>query len=244
MFKHKLFIICTGLFLSFSLQTFAQTIGIKAGPVYNHFISNQQHVKGNVGVVAGVAYHHSLSSKMGLVAGLEYLQLGGGLLTIEDNTRYGVSPYLDPFATKARDSKVTLHTVNLPILVKYQLIGDNTGGITLGIGPEVSYTIKATSYDIITLPYGANEGYWVTYTQTNLETDNYSPFNIAASANLGFDFMAGKIPIGLDFKYRYGFTPIRKGYSYLDLADIRSNVYQGTFLFTIEYKFNLSSNVE
>lgn len=244
MFKHKCFIVCAGLILTFSSGAFSQTIGIKAGPVYNHFISNQQHVKGNIGVVAGVAYHHDLSGSLSLATGLEYLQLGGGLLTIEDNTRFGVDPYQDPFAIKVRDSKVILHTVNVPILLNFRLIGDNTGGISLGIGPEVSYTFKGSSYDIITLPYGAYDGYWVTYTQTNLETKNYSPFNVAASANVGFNFMAGNLPIGLDFKYRYGFLPIREGYSYLELADLRSAVYQGSFSFTIEYKFNLSSNVE
>jgi hypothetical protein len=244
MFKHKCFSMCAGLILSISSGVFSQTIGIKAGPVYNHFISNQQHVKGNIGVVAGVAYHYDLSGPLSLATGLEYLQLGGGLLTIEDNTRFGVDPYLDPFATEVRDSKVTLHTVNLPILVNYQIVGDNTGGITLGIGPEVSYTIKGTSQDIITLPYGVSEGYWVSYSQTNLVTDSYSPFNVAASANLGFDFMAGNMPFCLNFKYRYGLTPIIKGYSYLDLANLKSSVYQGSFLFTIEYKFNLSSNVE
>lgn len=246
MFKHKLIILCTGLLMTFSIQTFAQSVGIKAGAVYNHFVSNQQHVKGNIGLVAGVAYHHSFSSKLGLATGLEYLQLGGGLLTIEDNTRYGVDPEQNPFAIKIRDSKVTLHSVNVPIIVEYTLFGDNTSGISLGIGPEVSYTFSGSSYDIISTPYGGYDGYWVTYTQTNLESDNYAPFNVAASAKLGVNFMAGNSPIGLDLKYRYGFLPIRNGYSYLDLPNLRSDVFQGSFSITMEYKFNLSfsSNVE
>ena len=246
MFKYKLIVLCTGLLMTFSYQTFAQMVGIKAGPVYNHFVSNQQHVKGNIGLVAGIAYHHSFNSKFGLATGLEYLQLGGGLLTIEDNTRYGVDPEQNPFAIKIRDSKVTLHSVNVPIIVEYTLFGDNKSGISLGIGPEVSYTFSGSSYDIISTPYGGYDGYWVTYTQTNLESDNYAPFNVAATAKLGVNIMAGNSPVGLDIRYRYGFLPIRNGYSYLELPDLRSDVFQGSLVITMEYKFNLSfsSNIE
>lgn len=243
MFKHKILIVCAGLLLILTPKSFSQAIGIKAGPVYNHFISSQQHVKGNPGIVAGASYYQSFGGSIGLVAGLEYLQLGGGLLTIEDDTRFGVDPYANPFAIKIRDSKVVLHTVNLPVLLNLKLIPGDAGGLTLGIGPEVSYTVSATSYDIVSSPQGATN-FWVTYTQTRNETNNYAPFNVAGSVNLGVNFMAGGAPMAVDFRYRFGALPIRGGYSYLDLADSRSELYQGSFIVTIAYKLNFTSNNE
>ncbi len=239
MFKHKILIVCSGL-LFFTSSLFSQSIGIKAGPVYNHFMSSQQHVKGNIGFVGGVSFNYGFSEKLGLSTGLEYLQLGGGILTVEDDSRYGAEPSKNPFATQIRDSKVTLHTVNLPLILKYGIVSGNSGDITIGIGPEASYTIYGSSYDIITLPYGGSN-YWVTYTQTINETNNYAPFNVAATALLGFNFMAGNSPISIDFRYRFGALPIRTGYSYLDLFDTKSDMYQGSLIATVEYKFNLTT---
>ena len=234
----KLLIVCIGL-LFLTTTTFSQSIGIKAGPVYNHFISSQYHVKGNVGLVAGISFNYDLSDKLTLSSAAEYLQLGGGLLTIEDNTRYGEDPYANPFAIQIRDSRVTLHTVNVPIILKYGIIGDDNVKVNIGIGPEVSYTFYGTSNDVVTLPSGGSN-LWVTYTQTVNETNNYAPFNLAATAALGVDFMAGSQPLGIDFRYRYGVLPIREGYSYLDLNEFKSDVNQGSFIVTIEYKFNLN----
>jgi len=47
--------------------------------------------------------------------------------------------------------------------------------------------------------------------------------------------------MSIDFKYRFGALPIRTGYSYLDLEDLKSDVFQGTFSVTIEYKFSTTT---
>lgn len=240
MLKHKLIFSFTGCFLFISSIVLSQSIGIKIGPVYNHFISDQQHVKSNLGIVAGLSYIKPLNDKIDLSTGLEYLQLGGGLLTIEDNTRYGVDPEQTPYAIKIRDCKVTIHSVNLPLIFNYRLIGSQGNGLKLGIGPEVSYNFLVKSNETITSPIGS--GMYVTYNQTNTETNNYEAINVAATVNLGFMFdIAGK-PLSLDFRYRYGFLPIRVGYSYLDLEQTKSDLYQGSFIMTFTYSFNSTTS--
>jgi hypothetical protein len=240
MLKHKFFTVCVGSLIFSSNVFFAQSIGIKIGPVYNHFISDQQHVKSNLGVVAGLSYTHTFSEKISLLTGLEYLQLGGGLLTIEDDTRYGVDPEQTPFAIKVRDCKVTIHSVNLPVIVNYSLVANEGNGIKLGIGPEVSYNFSAKSKETVTGPIGG--GMWATYSQTNDETNNYETFNFAASANLGFYFDLGENQMSIDCRYRYGFTPIRLGYSYLDLPESKSDVYQGSLILSFTYSFKMTNN--
>jgi hypothetical protein len=240
MFKLKLTFAYLGLFMLFSHAVYSQTVGIKLGPVYNHFISDQQHVKDNLGVVIGLDYIYPLSDKLNLSAGIEYLQLGGGLLTIEDNTRYGVDFNQTAFPIKYRDSKVTLHTVNIPVIANYEIYELDKASISIGVGPEVSYTLKAKSVETITGPLG--DGMYGTYDQTNDETNNYQKFNIAAALNLRIELPIASNNMFLDCRYRYGFTPIREGYSYLDLNDVKSNINQGSFIMTFGYSFNFSKS--
>jgi hypothetical protein len=241
MIKNKFVITLIGIMLFNSLNIFSQSIGIKAGSVYNHFISGQQHVKSNLGITAGIAYHQPFNSKLGMMTGVDFLQLGGGLLIIEDNTRFGVDPLLDPYAVKIRDSKVTINSINFPVVLNYVFTSGDAVQMTFGIGPEVSFLISAFSNDVISSPYGGSN-YWVTYSQTMNEANNYASFNVAVSTNLGVDFMIGNAPMGINFRYRYETMPARNEFSYLDLTDLKSDVYQGSVIITIEYKFNLTGN--
>lgn len=241
MLKHKFLFACTLGLILFSNITYSQNIGIKVGPVYNHFISDQQHVKSNLGVVAGASYSQLFSEKFSLLTGLEYLQLGGGLLIIEDNTRYGVDPNDTPFAIKTRDCKVTIHSVNLPLLFNLTLLGSGNSAVKLGIGPEVSYNFLVKSNETVTGPIG--DGIYATYDQTNTETNNYEAFNVAGSVNLGFSVDAGGKPVSIDCRYRFGALPIRKGFSYLDLQQTKSDLYQGSLILSFTYSFNSTSNL-
>ena len=235
------FMIAYATLMIFSLQTtFSQSVGIRAGVVYNHFMSAQQHTKGNPGFVAGINYSHSLIDNLEVSTGLEYLQLGGGLLTIEDNTRYGVDFDETPFPIKYRDSKVTIHTINLPVIANYAVYHADKIKISLGIGPEFAYNLQTTSNETVTGPINLPAGeIYGTYSQKNDETNNYQQFNFAGTLNLCIKFPVAGNSMYLDYRYRYSFMPVREGYSYLDIPNIDSSVNQGAFIMTIGYAINL-----
>jgi hypothetical protein len=240
-FHVQLLISLAGCIFIISTVVSGQTMGIKIGPVYNHFISDQQHMGSNLGFVAGLSYSRSLSAKIALSSGLEYLQMGGNLLIIEDNTRYGVDPNETPYAIKIRDCKVSIHAINIPLIVDYLLYSSDNSNITAGLGPEVSYNFMVNSDETVTSPIGS--GMYVTYSQTNNETNNYEMFNLALSAKLSYGFVLKGKSLAFDFRYRFGVLPIRTGYSYLDLDQTKSDVYQGSFIFSIGYFFNANNNL-
>lgn len=242
MFRKKALLTFIGLLILYSQTIFAQLVGIKAGPVYNHFMSEQKHVKGNIGLTAGVDYTHSFAEKIVVTAGLEYLQLGGGLFTIEDDTRYGLSFNDAVFPVKYRDAKVTLHTVNVPVLVNYAAYKSECLNLKVGIGPEVGYLISAVSNETITGPLGS--GMYGTYNDTYTETSNYEAFNLAAALNIRLEFPVANHQMFIDYRYRYAITPVRKDYSYLDLNQNQSDIQQGSFIMTIGYALNLTKSSE
>ncbi len=226
--------------LFISTNIFTQGIEINAGAAYDYFISDQQHIRGKPGIAAGARINFSMSDKFKLRTGLEYLQLGGGMMILEDDTRFGLSFDEIAFPVKMRDARVTLHTVNLPLLVNFFVYSSDNFSLSIGLGPEVSCLFNATSKETVTGPLGS--GIYATYSQTIDDTRNYEYFNYAASGNVRLDVPAGGNNIFLECRYRYGFNPARTGFSYLDMTGVQSDLYQGSFIISLGYTINLSTN--
>lgn len=231
---HALFAVL--LFITTNL--FSQGIGINAGTAYNYFMSDQQHVRGKPCLTAGVAYFKPFG-EIELKVGLEYLQLGGGILIVEDETRFGLSFADSPMPRKVRDANVTLHTLNLPVLVNFKVLSNDNFSVSVGLGPEVSYLLNATSKELVTGDLGS--GVYATYSQTVNETRNYQNFNFAVTGDIRLDIPFGENNIFLDCRYRHGINPVRKEFSYLDIAEVRSDLLQRSFIISLGYKINLST---
>jgi len=226
--------------LFISTDIFTQGVEINAGMALNNLMSDQQHIRGKPGLTAGARYNLSLNDQFQLRVGLEYLQLGGGIMILEDDTRFGLWFDDVAFPIKVRDAKVTLHTINLPVLVNFIMYSNDNFAVSIGLGPEVSYLLNATSQETVTGLIGT--GIYASYNQTVNETSNYQSFNYAASGNIHLDVPFGGNNLFLECRYRHGFNPVRKGFSYLDIAEIQSDVYQGSFIISLGYKINFSTS--
>jgi hypothetical protein len=161
-------------------------------------------------------------------------------MILEDDTRFGLDFNDVAFPVKMRDAKVTLHTINLPLIVNYRVYSSDNFSLSIGLGPEVSYLLNASSKETVTGPVGS--GIYATYSQTVNDTRNYESFNYAASGNLRLDIPSGQNNLFLECRYRYGFNPVRKGYSYLDIAEVQSDIYQASFIISLGYTINFSTS--
>lgn len=227
----------SALLLLVSAYCFSQSqyLGVYLGSAYNHFMSDQQHVGGNPGMLAGVTYNLPIASSLDLNGGVEYLQQGGSFILFEDNTRYGIGYDEVALPIKTRDSRVTLHTVNVPVSLNFLLINQDNLGLSLGLGPEVSYLLRATANETITAP--REGGVYVTYSEQRDETNNYEEFNVAGSAHLKFLMPLSSRNLFIGLRYRQGILATRQGYSYLDLSQIQGDMYQSSYILTLGITF-------
>lgn len=214
------------LLLSFSLLAQdiqpALTYGAKAGMAVSSFSSEQPHTGERIGYTVGGFFGYAFNSQFSVQGEINYLQQGGTLFTYTDETRFG-APY--NFATVHQThSRVTLHNVEVPLMAQYQLpIVDLP--VKIYAGPSIAYNLKAT--EVFERTGYTSTGLIVTATGNDNVSSQYQDWQLGVNGGLGFYIPYGTKSLVLDVRYRYGITPARSNYSYIELngtdEEIRTN---------------------
>lgn len=216
------------LFLSITIAVSAQddearySYGAKGGIAVSSFSNNVPHTGSRVGFMIGAFGTYVLNPTLTLQTEINYLQQGGTLLTYRDETRFGAPANF--FTVNQTHSNVTLHTIEIPIMVQYQIpISDLP--VKVYAGPSASYLLSAT--DNFERTGETSTGLLVTATGREEVKSLYESFQFGINAGLGFYIPYGGKTIFLDARYRYAVTPSRSYYSYITLngtdEKIRSN---------------------
>jgi len=221
-------------FLLVSFSLFSQedqstlSFGVKAGMAVSSFSTEQPHTGERIGYTLGGFVGYALNSQLSLQGEVNYLQQGGTLLTYTDETRFG-APY--NFATVHQThSRVTLHNVEVPILVQYKVpFGELP--VKAFAGPSLAYTFKATE-NFERTGYTASN-LIVTATGSEDVSSQYEPFQLGVTGGLGFYIPYGDKSLVLDVRYRYGVTPARSSYSYIELNGTAEAIRTNTLSVTL-----------
>lgn len=196
--------------------------GARVGAVVSNFSKEQPHTGARFGFMAGGVIECAIADVLSLQAEPAYMQQGGRFVRFYDDTRFGSFDNLYEVYTTNADIK--LHTIDIPILAKYTLskIGDFKPNVVFG--PAIGYTFGAAN------SYQTTFHYQRTFTTTNAfryETSQYEPFQLGVTAGVGGEVSLGSKRLMIDFRYRYGITPVKKGFSYIDIftvqGDLRTN---------------------
>lgn len=234
--KYFLNILVLAIISFVSIKATAQTeeeqsgfqFGAKAGVTISTFSNAQPHTGYNMGFTIGGFAIYPLNTELSFQAELNYFQQGGSLLTYKDETRFG-APY-NFFTVNQTDSRITLHNIEIPILVRYKLpIADLP--VRVYAGPSLAYTLGATD-NFERTGYTATS-LIVTATGSENVKSSYEAFQVGASAGLGFYIPFGEKTIVIDARYRYGITPARKSYSYITLNNTAEKIRTNTLSFTV-----------
>lgn len=226
--KHKLFASITYLSLIFLANAvYAQddrsglSYGARIGVTVSNFSNEQPHTSARLGFLVGGVVEYGFSNILSVQAEPSYMQQGGRFVRFMDDTRFGNDAIYDMYATS---SDVTLHTIDLPILAKYWLpkFGDIQPNVVLG--PAVGYTLGASNTYQTTF---LSNGNFFTANGYKEEGNQYEPFQMGITGGFGGEVSLGTKRLMIDFRYRYGVTPVKKSYSYIGLnyvqGDLRSH---------------------
>lgn len=209
---------------SYSLQAQEEaklgfSYGGRIGATVSRFSNEQPHTSSRLGFTVGGVVEYGLSEKLSVQAEPAYMQQGGRFIRFSDDTRFGLDGTIYDLYTT--NSSVTVHTLDLPVMAKYKFakIGDFQPNIVLG--PSVGYTLGASNSYQTTFYYNQ------TFTTANayrLEKSQYQPFQLGVTAGFGGEVSLGTKRLLIDFRYRYGVTPIKKSYSYVDLFSVQGDL--------------------
>ena len=131
--------------LTVSINSFSQIkFGVAGGYCVNNLVTTQPHSGINEGFTVGGFVAYKLSDQLQIHAGVDYLQIGGRQVSFVDDTRYGKS-WNEPFAVYSKDSKVTIHTVNVPIQAKFNIIGSKDVTLYVSGAVEFGFNVFAKS---------------------------------------------------------------------------------------------------
>ncbi len=220
-----------GLFAQESTQTVSSSpllYGAKIGAVVSGFNNTQPHTGQKLGFMIGGIVEYKLSDQLSAQAEPSYMQRGGTYVRFSDESRFGVGLATPPVYTT--NNTVTIHTVDLPLLGKYTFkkIGNFTPNVVLG--PSVSFLLWADSNFERTYYYNQT---FNTINGYDVISSEYARYQIGATAGVGGEVDLGNLRLLIDFRYRYGFTPDKKGYSYIDLNAVQGDLTSNSYYFTI-----------
>lgn len=204
--------------------------GPKIGLVTSEFDDSQPHTSAKIGYLAGVFISYSFSDKLSVLIEPAYLQQGGRFLRFSDDNRF----YSGSRGYYITNTEVTLHNVDLPVLLRYNLPRWGDFQPNLVAGPSATYTFYANeSYE---KTYYENE-IFSTVSENRNHTSQYEPLTISLTGGLGGMISLGKKVLLIDLRYKYGITPAKKGYSYIDLNDVQRDLQSHSAYLSIGFGF-------
>jgi hypothetical protein len=207
--------------------------GIKVGAVYHNFTNLPPHTSGKMGFTAGIFGTYPFSDLIAVQLDLAYFQQGGKYIMFKDDTRFGVT---ESFVSKnVKDASVTLHNVYVPLQAKLNLFSQSYLPKIL-IGPYMDFNFYATeSYqrtgEIEDNIYGTAIG-------NDVVTDQYEQFQFGVMAGLEFQIKTGSSwDMLFGVSYKYGLTPAKKSFSYIDYFAVSEDLYTNALSMTLGIKF-------
>lgn len=223
--------LCGSAFAQDEVSSTGLRFGFRVGPTISTFSKSQPHLGAKLGFTAGAVVEYGLSENFSVQTEIAYLQQGGQYVRFSDETRFGDFDMLSVYTTS---SKVTAHYIDVPLLAKYHFapIGNFRPNVVLG--GAFGYLIKAN--DNYTKTYHYNQTFFTAHGTEDI-TSEYESFQIGATAGLGGEVSLGSKRLLIDFRYRYGLTPSKKSFSYIDLYAVQGDLRTDSFYFTIGLGF-------
>jgi len=200
------------------------SFGFQMGVVVSTFSDEQPYTGEKIGCMIGGIVTYSLSHRFSIQSEPSYLQQGGSLLRFVDNTRFGDT---SPFSIYTTNSLITVHSLDLPFLCKYQLPALESFKSYMVIGPAIGFTMAASDNYERTYKFGQT---YRTVTGQQYVTSQYESIQFGATVGMGGEVSLGgskRLLVGL--RYRYGITPIKKGFSYIDLYQVQGDIRTHSF---------------
>ena len=217
-----IFVCLSGLLNVSNAQDAKLTYGGKAGFSLNYFYSTQPYMDLHYGGAGGgfAAFH--LNENMAVQLEAMYFVMGGKTTVISDDRRFGAfAVFQAPIFT---ESKISLHKIYTPLLFKYKLPLDIGVPVSLQVGPDASMIVYGYARRLHTGQVNDGSGILISEESEDNVTDVYEPFDIGATAGLGFEIPAGFGTLMIDLRYRYGITPAYKGFSYIDYVQVQEDI--------------------
>ncbi len=198
----------------------AVVFGFRIGGTISKFNHAQPHIGEKLGGMAGIFVEYPFSYKFSLQAELAYIQQGGSYTAFSDDTRFGDTPSISSFYITT--SRITAQYADFALLAKYQfpMLGDFRPNIT--VGPDIGYNIGVLNNFERTYYY-TNTFY--TVNEYQVITSQYEQFQAGVTGGLGAEVSLGSKKLLIDFRLRYGLTPAKKSYSYINLNAVQGDLY-------------------
>lgn len=206
--------------------------GGKFGTTVSQFTNEQPHTNVTQGITAGGFIGYNINEKIAVQLEINYFEEGGQLLDFETQADLGYDTW---YTTKADNQKLTLHNIDIPLLVKYA-IPLGAAKVYAVLGADLAINFYADNSHETTVY--ADDGNITTYTGNEEFTSNIERYSVGATGGIGFEipvFTANYILI--DARYKYGITPVYKGYSYRGIPQINGDLRNNTMYITIGFGF-------
>lgn len=201
---------------------------VKAGAVMSEFSNGQPHTGQKLGFTAGVNVAYRLNDLISVQAEPAYLQQGGTFTRFSDDSRFGDASSISAVYTTTNN--ITTHNVDLPVMAKFHLpqFGDiDTYAV---IGPSVTYNFYTGNEFERTYHYNQT---FSTVSGYEVVTREYEKFQYGATAGIGGAISVGSRKLYIDLRYKYGITPVKKSYSYIDIYQVSGDLHTNSYYFTI-----------
>lgn len=206
--------------------------GFKAGAAMTEF-SSSYHTGSRLGFTAGGFGTYGFNDMVSIQAEVAYLQTGGTYVQFRDESRFG--SVVDLNTKNVKNASVAVHSVYLPVQALLSPFSNPIMPKFL-IGPYAAYNVASIEYYQKTGQ--TNGGVFVTAAGEDVVTDQYEDFQFGAVAGLQLHVPTeGSFDLIVGATYSYGITPIRKSFSYIDLAEVTEDVTANALLITVGVKF-------
>lgn len=204
--------------------------GAKAGVVVSKFDNAQPHTSERLGLTVGAVAEYGINDLLSIQAEPAYLQQGGNFVRFSDNTRFGDFDAFDAFYVT--NANVTIHTVDLPVLAKFWLPFGKEVKANVVLGPSASYRISANQNFERT--YYHNQTF-TTASGSEEVTSDYEKISYAVTAGVGGEVSLGERRLLFDLRYKYGITPVKKSFSYIDINSVQGDLTSDSFYLTLGF---------
>ena len=166
----------------------------------------------NGGGIIGVELEYQVAKRLGIAAGVNYMQAGTAWKDVDKN------------GYKYKDMKLETGCVSVPVVANFYLCK----GLALKSGVQFNFLtnakLKATSEK--------TDGNFTSKVEYDRKVmDSFNKFDVAIPVGLSYEF---KVPIVIDFRYNIGLTKINKDDIFKD-----RNCKSHTCTITVGYKFKL-----
>lgn len=240
--KLKLILLLGVIFIMFNGSSYAQDAdnsggfdiyyGGKFGTTVSQFTNEQPHTNVTQGITAGGFIGYNINEKMAVQLEISYFEEGGQLLNFETEYDLGFDTW---YFAKADNQKITLHNIDIPVLFKYAI---PLGAVKLHavLGADLAINFYANNSHETTVY--ADDGNITTFTGDEDITSKIERYSIGATGGIGFEIpVLTNNYILIDARYKYGITPVYKGYSYRGIPQITGDLANNSMYIAIGFGF-------